>query len=126
MLMKILLRIVAVLAAILGLLPVITGSRVLLGLFDPGYQYFTILVGYNILAGIAAIFAAVLIWKGDSKAQIAAYSLLGAHVIVWVLLKTVYSDIISFHSVNAMSFRVVSWIVFSLVLWRTGVKKAGK
>jgi succinate-acetate transporter protein len=124
--MKILLRIVAVLAAILGLLPVITGSRVLLGLFDPGYQYFTILVGYNILAGIAAIFAAVLIWKGDSKAQIAAYSLLGAHVIVWVLLKTVYSDIISFHSVNAMSFRVVSWIVFSLVLWRTGVKKAGK
>jgi hypothetical protein len=124
--MKILLRIVAVLAAILGLLPVITGSRVLLGLFDPGYQYFTILVGYNILAGIAAIFAAVLIWKGDSKALIAAYSLLGAHVIVWVLLKTVYSDIISFHSVNAMSFRVVSWIVFSLVLWRTGVKKAGK
>ena len=116
--MKIIIRIIAVLASIIGIMAAITGSRVLLGMFDPGYQYFTTLFGYNVIMGLVSIFAGVLIWKRNSKALLLAYFITGAHIIVFLLLKTIFSDVISDHSVNAMTFRSVIWIIFSVVIWK--------
>lgn len=116
--MKIIIRIIAVLASIIGILAAITGSRVLLGTFDPGYQYFTTLIVYNVTMGLVSVLAGILIWQRQSKALFLAYLITGAHIIVFLLLKTIFSDVISDHSVNAMTFRSVAWIIFSVVIWK--------
>ncbi|MCK5456447.1 MAG: hypothetical protein KAI45_04915 [Melioribacteraceae bacterium] len=116
--MKIIIRIISVLASIIGIMAAITGSRVLLGMFDPGYQYFTTLIGYNVCMGVVSVIAGVLIWQRNSKALLLAYFITGAHIIVFLLLKTIFSDVISDHSVNAMTFRSVIWVVFSVVIWK--------
>ena len=121
--MKIVIKVVAALALIMGLMAVITGSRVLLGLFDPGYQYYALLVIYNIIFGILSIITGFLIWQESDKAPLFAYTILGAHLIVLVLLKTVFNDIISVHSVNAMTFRVIAWAFFSFIIWKSKGKK---
>jgi len=120
--MKILIKIVAVLAAIMGLMAVVTGSRVLLGLFDPGYQYFTALLVYNITMGVVSILAGYFIWKQENAALYLAYFITGAHIIVFLLLKTIFSDVISYHSVDAMTFRSVAWIIFSVIIWKGNSK----
>ncbi|MCK5456359.1 MAG: hypothetical protein KAI45_04475, partial [Melioribacteraceae bacterium] len=109
---------VAVAAAIMGIMAVVTGSRVLLGFFDPDYQYFTALIGYNVIIGVVSVMAGILIWQRNSKALIFAYFITVAHVIVFLLLKTAFSDVISDHSVNAMTVRSIAWIMFSVIIWR--------
>ena len=116
--MKIAVRIIAVLASVIGIMAAITGSRVLLGNFDPGYQYFRSLIIYNIIMGLVSVFAGVLIWKRNNKAFFLAPFITAAHILVFLLLKTVFSDVISDHSVNAMAFRSIAWIIFSVVIWK--------
>ncbi len=116
--MKIAIRIVAVLATLIGIMAVVTGSRVLLGLFDPGYQYFTSLISYNVLMGAVSVIAGIFIWKRNSKVLFLAYFIAGAHIIVLILLMTVFSEIISDHSINAMTFRSVVWTIFSIIIWK--------
>ena len=121
--MKIVIKIIAVLASIIGIMAAITGTRVLLGMFDPGYEYFTALIGYNVIMGLISVFAGVLIWKRNSKALILASFITAAHIIVFLLLKTVFSDIISVHSINAMTFRSIAWLIFSVVIWKGNSEK---
>ncbi len=116
--MKIVIKIIAVFASIIGIMATITGARVLLGMFDPGYEYFTALIVYNIIIGLVSLFAGVLIWKKNGKAFLVASLITVAHIIVFLLLKTVFSDIISDHSVNAMTFRSVIWIIISIIVWK--------
>ncbi len=116
--MKIVIRIVAVAAAIVGIMAVVTGSRVLLGVFDPEYQYFTVLIVYNVILGAVSVIAGILIWQRNSKALLVAFFITAAHIIVFLLLKTVFSDVISDHSVNAMTVRSILWIIFSVIVWR--------
>jgi len=116
--MKIVIRIVAVAAAIMGLMAVITGARVLLGFFDPGYQYFIILIVYNITLGAVSVIAGILIWQRNNKALLVTFIITAAHIIVFLLLKTTFSDVISDYSVNAMTFRSIVWIIFTVVIWR--------
>ena len=116
--MKIIIRIIAVLAIMIGIMAAITGSSVLLGMFDPGYQYFTTLIGYNIVMGLVSVIAGILIWQRNRKALLLAYLVTGAHIIVFLLLKTIFSEVISGNSVNAMTFRSVAWIIFSIVIWK--------
>ena len=123
--MKIVIKIVAVLATLIGIMAVITGSRVLLGLFVPDYQYFTSLVSYNVIIGAVSIIAGILIWQRNSIVLFFAYFITGAHIIVFLLLKTVFSDIISDHSVNAMTFRSVIWVIITMTIWK-GMPKAQK
>jgi len=116
--MKIVIRIVAVAAAIIGIMAVVTGSRVLLGLFDPSYQYFTALIVYNVIVGAISVVAGIMIWQRNSKALLFTYFITAAHIVVFLLLKTLFSDIISDHSVSAMTFRSVAWIIFTVIVWK--------
>ena len=123
--MKILINIIAVLAAIVGTMAVITGSRVLLGLFNPDYEYFTGLLVYNVIMGLVSIVTGVLIWKRNSNAYLISLIIAIAHIVVFILLITAFSDVISDHSVNAMTFRSVIWLIFSFVIWK-GNSQLGK
>jgi hypothetical protein len=114
--MKILIKIVAIVASLLGIMAAITGSRVLLGVFDPGYQYFTVLITYNVIMGIVSVVAGWFIWKQKNVALFFSYFITSAHIIVFLLLKTLFSDVISEHSVGAMTFRSVAWIIFTLII----------
>ena len=116
--MKIIHKIIAVLAAIIGLMAVVTGSRVLLGLFDPGYKYFLALVTYNVFMGVVSIVVAIFVWRRSSKAFLFSGVIASFHVIVLLLLVTVFSNIISDHSINAMIFRSVIWIIFTFIIWK--------
>lgn len=116
--MNIVIKIVAVLATIIGIMVIVTGSRVLLGLFVPDYQYFNELVSYNIIIGSVSVIAGIYIWQKNNKAILFALFITAAHIIVFLLLKTVFSDVISDHSVNAMTFRSVLWIVFTVIVWK--------
>ena len=116
--MKILNKIVAVLAIIIGFMAVVTGLRVILGYFDPGYTYFITLVSYNVLMGAVSVVAGIYIWQKNSKALYFAYFIAAAHIIVFLLLKTVFKDVISDHSLNAMTFRSVAWIIITLIVWK--------
>jgi len=121
--MKIAIKIVAVLATIIGIMAVVTGSRVLIGMFDPGYNYFTELISYNIIMGAVSVIAGIYIWQKNNKAILFALFITGAHIIVFLLLKTVFSDVISDHSVNAMTFRSIAWIIFTAIIWKSNSKQ---
>lgn len=116
--LKLIIRIVAVLAAIMGIIAVITGSRVLLGMFDPGYQYFIELIVYNIIIGAISIVTGVLIWQRKSKVLLLSIIITVLHIIVLLSLITVYNDIIADKSINAMTFRSIIWILFSMIIWK--------
>ena len=116
--MKIVIRIVALLAAIIGIMAVVTGSRVLLGLLDPGYQYYTTLIVYNVIMGAVSVIAGVIIWQRNNKALLFASIITSFHIIILLLLLTLFSDIISNHSINAMTFRSAAWVIFSIIIWK--------
>lgn len=116
--MKIVIRIVAVLAALVGIMAVVAGSRVLLGLLVPDYQYFTSLIVYNVFMGIVSVIAGVIIWKRNNNSLLCASIISSFHIIVLLLLLTVFNDVISGHSINAMTFRSVAWVIFSIIIWK--------
>jgi uncharacterized membrane protein len=116
--MKYINKVVALLAAIIGIMAVVTGSRVLLGLFDPGYNYFTALISYNIFMGMVSFVAGILIWRQNSKALLLSKIITIFHIIVLLLLVTVFREIISIQSIGAMAFRSVAWLIFTLILWK--------
>lgn len=115
--MNILVKIVAVLAVVIGIPTIITGSRVLLGVFDPGYQYFTLLIVYNIILGIISVIIGALIWMKNSKALFYSYIITSTHALVFISLATIFSDIIAIRSVEAMAFRFASWVIISIIVW---------
>ena len=102
--MKILIKITAAIAAIIGFMAVVTGSRVLLGSFDPGYQYFISLVTYNVLMGAFSIYVGILIWQMHKKALLYSVIISGFHIIVLLLLLTIFRDVCFFVQLHGQSF----------------------
>ena len=120
--MKYLNKAVAVIAIIIGSMAVITGLRVIGGFFDPGYQYFLTLVSYNVIMGAVSVIVGIYIWLQNRNALIYSGIITAAHIIVLLLLLTIFSDVISDHSIGAMLFRSVVWIIFTLVVWKGKTK----
>jgi hypothetical protein len=109
------LKIVAIVAGLLGLMAVITGSRVLAGAFDPGYVTHVWLISYNVFMGIVSLVAGVLIWKENENALVLAGIITAAHITVLLLLGTVFVSDVAHQSIMAMIFRSVVWVVLFLV-----------
>jgi hypothetical protein len=120
--MKIVIKITAVLAIVMGIMPIVTGSRVLFGFFDPGYQYFTILILYNIIMGSASVFVGIYIWRNHRRALFYSILIAGSHTIVLLLLLLVFNNIISDESVVAMTVRSALWIIFTIIVWKGNMK----
>lgn len=119
--MKYIVKIVAVLAIIIGLMAVITGLRVIGGFYDPGYQYFLNLVSYNVIVGAFSVFTGIYIWLGNKNSIIYSTIIMSLHIIVLLLILTVCNDVISDHSIGAMTFRSIAWLIFTFTIWK--VKK---
>lgn len=121
--MKYINKVVAVIAIIIGSMSVVTGLRVIGGFFDPGYHYFLALVSYNVIMGAVSVIAGIYIWQRNKYALLYSKIITAAHVIVLLLLLTIFSEVISDHSIGAMIFRSVVWIIFTLFVWK-GITKA--
>jgi hypothetical protein len=116
--MKYLNKIVAVIAIIIGSMSIVTGLRVIGGFFEPGYQYFLTLVSYNVIMGAVSVIAGIYIWQRNKNSLLYSKIITAAHIIVLVLLLTIFSDVISDHSIGAMIFRSIAWLIFTFILWK--------
>jgi hypothetical protein len=108
---SILLKTAASAAFVFGIIPVITGTRALMAVFDPGYSTFKLLIIYNILTGLASVMAGYLIWKLHKAAIKISLLITIAHISVFLSLLTIFNEIIAQQSVNAMTVRIVAWII---------------
>ena len=106
----------SVIAVVIGILPIITGTKVLTGTFTPNYTVLTWLVIYNITAGFLSIAAGILIWKPKKISFTLTSVIAAAHITVLSLLLTVFSSTVSTNSVKAMVFRSVVWIVIFIIV----------
>lgn len=111
-------KIVSVFVIIIGIMSVITGLRVIGGIFDPGYQYYLTLVSYNVIMGAVSVIAGIYIWQRNKNALLYSKIITAAHVIVLISLLTIFNDVISKHSIGAMTFRSIAWIIITLVVWK--------
>lgn len=109
----------AAIAFILGIISIIAGSRVLLNFSDPGYNVLPWLVYYNVLLGAVSIVTAYLIWKLIKPALQVSAVIASLHILVLMLLNTVFFTEVARQSINAMMFRAFVWIIILYVLKRS-------
>lgn len=114
-------KIAAAVAVVFSLLTIVEGSQVLLGITQHEYIVFTPLLIYNILMGLAGFIAGIMIWLNRKKAFMITKLILAAHLIVLLIVGVIYfsSNVVAMHSVQAMSIRVIIWLIIALVSWKT-------
>ena len=109
-------RIAALLAIIIGAMAVFAGGQVLLGKV-PGYYVIDWLPVYNFTMGVVSIFiTALLIWRNHRYAWLAAFVTLFFHMVVMVLLQTVYRQVVAPDSIRAMTIRLAVWLLIILLM----------
>ncbi len=114
--MKALQIIAMVLAGLIGIMSVISGSTVLLGLREVQYTVLNGLLVYNVAVGALSVIIAYLIWKNFmlSKKYISLILIFHASVLAYLYF---FSETVAMESIKAMTFRVGIWIlIFILVL----------
>ena len=120
-------KIASVLAFIIGGMAIFAGGKVLLG-NDPGYYVINWLPLYNYTIGILTVFlTAILIWRNSGIAMPAAVSTFSVHALVMLILLTAYRGIVSAHSLEDMTVRIVAWlIILTLMFFQSRKNKAAK
>ena len=117
-------KIAASVALILGLMTIISGTRVLTGQIVPAYTVLPWLVYYNVFMGVISLIAGLLIWKEHGFAYRLSSLVASAHILVLTLLLIIFNTVVAPNSIKAMIFRSVIWIIIFIVVQRIGFKKA--
>ncbi len=119
---KLLYRIAAVLAFIIGAMAVFAGGQVLLGR-DPGYYVIDWLPVYNFALGVLSVaVSAILIWRRSRYALPAALATFSVHALVMLILQTAYHSVVAPDSLRAMTIRMAAWLII-LALMYFGLRK---
>jgi len=116
---KIMQGILALAAALFGLVTIIVGSRVLAG-SNQGYIVFRPLLIYNTAMGIAYMAAGVIAWRNLDRGKYAAGTIFVLNLLVLGATGYLYTtgSAVAIESVRAMMFRTVSWLVLYLgMVW---------
>ncbi len=114
---RILGRIAAILALIIGSMAIFAGGQVLLGKL-PDYYVIDWLPVYNFTAGVVSVFlTAILIWKNNKWAMAAAIGTFSIHAAVMLVLQTIYSQTVAPDSIVAMSVRLVVWLIILALMF---------
>lgn len=104
-------RVASVLAFVIGAMAVFAGGKVLLGKV-PDYYVIDWLPVYNYTVGILTVFVTVaLIWVDGKLARPVAAATLGVHILVMLVLLTVYQNVVATDSIVAMTIRITIWLV---------------
>jgi uncharacterized membrane protein len=115
--MKILYKIAAILALLIGIMSVISGSMALLNYNIPNYNVLNWLVIYNVILGGISIVAAILIWKNNKSARKIIVVILISHLLVFLYLYFLNQEV-ALESIKAMGFRVSVWTVIFLLTYK--------
>lgn len=109
--------ILALAAAVFGLLTIIAGARVLVG-FPPGYVVFRPLLIYNTAMGVAYVAAGVIAWRSVERGKYAALAIFVLNLLVLGTIGYLYKEgsSVAIESVRAMTFRTVVWLLLFLGL----------
>ncbi|MCB1175049.1 MAG: hypothetical protein KDK39_15860 [Leptospiraceae bacterium] len=110
------------LAIFLGVAPLVAGSLVLGGYYNPGYVYHTSLIVYNMVMGLMSLLAASLAILRHKYAVNLAILIAILHGLVLGLMLLVFREHLAVQSIEAMTLRTFVWLLIS-VLWRL---QAGK
>ena len=112
--MKTTLIIATILAILIGILSVISGSMVLLGLRSVDYRVLDWLVVYNVSLGIISILVAYQIGKQHIRSKLMIMTILLLHFLVLVYLYF-FNDMVADESIKAMAFRVGIWVAILIL-----------
>jgi hypothetical protein len=120
-------KIASVLAFIIGGIAVVAGGLVLLGQ-ETDYLVINWLLLYNYTVGVLTVFiTAILIWTNNRLAMPAAIATVIAHSSVMLILLTAYRGIVSAHSLEDMTVRIVAWaIILTLMFFQARKNKAAR
>lgn len=123
-------RIAALLAFGIGIMAIYAGGKAVLGVW-PNLAAVKWLTWYNLIAGvITVILTTPLIWKNSRFALPAATATLGVHSLVMLLLQTTFRATVAPASLEAMTTRIIVWLVVLALLlipqWIPAGKKQRK
>ena len=113
--MKTTLIIAAIVASLIGILSVFSGSMVLLGLRSVDYRVLDWLVIYNVALGIISILVAYQIGKQHSRSKLMIMTIMILHFLVLVYLYF-FNDMVAVESIKAMAFRVGIWAAILILV----------
>ena len=114
--MKIMHKIAAIIALLIGIMSVISGSKVLLGIDVKDYTVLNWLVIYNVIFGAISILAAYFIWENKSIAKKMVVYVLASHTFIAIYL-TFFNETVASESIKAMGFRIGVWILIYLLTY---------
>jgi len=101
----------AALTFIIGAMAIFAGGQVVLG---KAMDYYVIdwLPVYNLLIGlISSFFTAIIMWRGSRLALPVAIATFASHTAVMLILQTAYRDVVAPDSIQAMTIRLVVWLI---------------
>ena len=123
--MRIVQGVLALTAALFGLVTVIAGSRVLIG-FHPGYIVLGPLLIYNTVMGIAYVAAGFIAWRNPERGRYAAAAIFALNFLVLGTIGYLFAtgSSVAVESLRAMIFRTVVWLALFLGLTWVNRRKA--
>lgn len=118
-------KIAAILALAIGAMATFAGGKVLLG-SDPGYYVINWLPVYNYTAGILTVLVTTtLIWLNHKLAWPAAIISFGLHALIMIILQTSYKGVVAPDSIQAMTVRMITWVVILGLMYAQQRRKVG-
>ena len=110
-------RIASILAFIIGAIAMVAGGLVLLGQATDYYVINWLLL-YNYTVGVLTVFiTAFLIWTNNKLAMPAAIATFSAHAGVMLILLTAYRGVVSAHSLEDMTVRIIAWLIILTLMF---------
>ncbi len=109
-------KIVSIPALIIGVMAIHVSAKAMRG-WQPGWKVLPWLPVYNFVMGILSLIPAALLWIGHPYAAFASLITFGIHAVMLLLLRTVFRGKVAKQSINAMRFRVITWIAILTLLW---------
>ncbi len=115
--MRLIPRVLSLVAVLFGLVTIFAGTRVLAG-SDPGYIVFFPLLIYNAAMGVVYIAAGVTVWRNLNRGKYAAASIFVLNFLVLGIIGYLYmtETSVAVESVRAMMFRTALWFMVYLGL----------
>lgn len=114
-------KIAASVAIVLSILSITEGSQVLLGITQMEYIVLKPLLIYNVAMGGVGVLVGIALWLNHRWALLLTTIVAAAHITVLLVVGVLYfsGGAAAMHSVQAMSIRVVVWLVIALLVWKS-------
>jgi hypothetical protein len=119
-------RLPSLLGIIIGLLSILSGTKVLLGISSPTYIVLHWLVIYNVSLGVVSVITGIALWNLRSWAISWAALIAAFHgsVLVLLIVFFVSGKTVAYQSILAMLFRTTVWVGICLLARRRGRRQS--